>query len=89
MPYLEQLEADKTIQSQQTLWDFLNHQQSNWKRALKLAQFECDLALDERRYTEAYNRGAEAEQEIEAYEAELRKVEDWLIDHNAPGWVST
>jgi len=79
----------KTIQSQQALWDFLNHQQLNWKRAHKLAQLQCDLALDERRYTEAYNRGAEAEQEIEAYEGELRKLEDWLIDHNAPGWVST
>ena len=77
------------IAMKQAEWDFLNSQQLNWKRALKLAQLECDIALDERRYTDAFNRGAEAEQEIEAYETELRKLEDWLIDHNVPGWVAT
>lgn len=77
------------IEARQIQWDFLNHLQGNWKRALNLAKTECDLALSERQYVEAFDRGCEAEQEIEAYEVNLRELEDWLIDAGAPGWVAT
>lgn len=73
----------------QIQWDILNHLQCNWIGELDLAKAECDLALSECQYVAAFNRGCEAEQEIEAYEVELRALEDWLIDAAAPGWVAT
>ena len=81
---------DGLILMKQQDWQALEGQRQRLERKLKAAEdFAENGCTDELDYHRASERISELEFELSSIDRALKELENWLIDHDAPGWVAT
>lgn len=81
---------DNLILMKQQDWQALEGQRQRYERRLKAAEdYAENDCVDELDYHRASERISELEFELASINKALTDLENWLIDHDAPGWVAT
>lgn len=81
-------EATQIVIAQQE-WDDRNKRFKEVKEKQRRLEFYKSAGLSEAQYASAHEAWCDYDELLEQLHDEMTELENWLIDHSAPGWVAT